>query len=47
MENQKAVEAVLPDELVLGGKNFSDCPGDGCNSDSGGCSSDAGCGQDC
>lgn len=40
--------AVLPSELVLnvGGCN---CNGDGCNDDDGsrGCSSNAGCGQDC
>ncbi len=43
-------EAVLPTELVLNSRkgNFSPCPGDGCNSDQGGCyPSDASCGQDC
>ena len=41
------VRAVLPEELVLGVKGLSSCPGDGCNSDQGGCTGDAGCGQDC
>lgn len=38
--------AVLPAELMLGSPGAS-CPGDGCNSDQGGCTGDASCGQDC
>lgn len=42
----KVVKAILPKELVLdvGG---CDCSGDDCNSDQGGCTHDASCGQDC
>lgn len=40
-------QAILPDELTLGVRVYSDCGGDGCNDDQGGCDSDASCGQDC
>lgn len=45
----KVVDAVLPSELVLGpSTSRGPCPGDGCNSDQGGCDAgDASCGQDC
>lgn len=45
----RVVDAVLPSELVLRpSTSYGPCPGDGCNSDQGGCSpSDASCGQDC
>lgn len=45
------VNAVLPQELALltGAPlaALAPCNGDDCNSDSGGCDSDASCGQDC
>jgi len=39
--------AVLPEEIVLGTDAVGPCEGDGCNSDQGGCTGDAGCGQHC
>jgi len=41
------VKAILPTELATSVASGSACNGDGCNSDQGGCSSDASCGQDC
>ncbi|MDP2638799.1 MAG: hypothetical protein Q8P06_01365 [Candidatus Azambacteria bacterium] len=46
MENLRVVDAVLPEELVLD-LEVGPCAGDGCNSDQGGCTHDASCGQDC
>lgn len=45
----RVVDAVLPSELVLKpSTSRGPCPGDGCNTDQGGCyPSDASCGQDC
>ncbi len=40
------VDAVLPEELILD-SGIGPCSGDDCNSDSGGCTHDAACGQDC
>ncbi len=55
MENKElnqeitVAQAILPEELSLGLSDYSgsSCPGDGCNSDQGGCTHDASCGQDC
>jgi len=42
------VDAILPEELELSMSScVGTCQGDGCNSDTGGCPSDASCGQDC
>lgn len=41
------VEAVLPIEIKLYSTTAGSCNGDGCNSDQGGCTHDAGCGQHC
>ena len=46
MDDMRVVDAILPEELVLGAVSAS-CPGDGCNTDQGGCTHDASCGQDC
>lgn len=47
----RVVDAVLPAELAFKPNtrlNFGNCPGDGCNDDTGGCEpADASCGQDC
>lgn len=43
----KVVKATPLDEIALGSAGFAPCPGDGCNTDQGGCPHDAGCGQDC
>ena len=48
----RVVDAIFPRELELQPRtslsgSMSSCPGDGCNSDQGGCESDASCGQDC
>ena len=43
----RVAQATLPEELVLGVKGYAGCPGDGCNDDTGGCTHDASCGQDC
>ena len=48
----RVVDAIFPRELELQPRtslsgSISLCPGDGCNSDQGGCESDASCGQDC
>lgn len=43
----KVVQAVLPNELVLGLEGYSGCKGDDCNADKGGCTHDSSCGQDC
>lgn len=48
MDDLQVVDAVLPGELVLNlGAASMPCPGDDCNSDQGGCTHDASCGQDC
>lgn len=48
MSEISIVDAVLPGELVLNtGSCVDTCQGDGCNGDTGGCGSDASCGQDC
>ena len=46
MDDIKVVTAVLPEELVLN-VGSCDCNGDDCNADTGGCTHDASCGQDC
>jgi len=46
MNTFQIVTVTAPPELELGLAG-SNCPGDGCNSDGGGCTHDAGCGQDC
>jgi hypothetical protein len=45
----RVVKARLPEELVLDLASYpgGPCPGDDCNDDSGGCTHDASCGQDC
>jgi len=44
----RILKADLPEEIVLdSGDYMGRCNGDDCNSDQGGCDSDASCGQDC
>lgn len=47
----RVVNAIFPKELELQPRaslsGLTSCPGDGCNSDQGGCEGDASCGQDC
>jgi len=45
--DEKILRAELPEELFMGATAQPGCNGDGCNSDQGGCTHDADCGQDC